>query len=394
MKTMSLKWVFCLLGSVMIFACSKNLKEAAEEEENNFSDEIQLVNGMLVFPSYDAINEVIDGKEFPYFGTFKSQKQMFEEVVAAESKQMDYLDGLNGEELEKAPKHTSLYEAALKEGLIKEVIYTDGSSSYDYNLVVPYYAALINENGFFAVKDTLYQITNEYVKYWVGADLNKISVLAKSVTSDEEKNIFVFDYKENTNVNIGNSLSRAISFPAPPVTVEKGVVQTIKPQYIDGTIPYEGRFVVTFRDKLAFELPKYKRDLYIQIVNQKKIKGTNSYGFQGSSFDVFFTVKTQIDGVVSEPTMLSVSGTGYNVYYTFYPSFNFLLGGKTPQVTDEPYGYILSAVIWVNATIPFSDTDEALARVGFTMKRTSIDVPAYLFEIDSEHSQWLDVLIN
>lgn len=159
-KRVIFKWILCLLGGTLLFACSKDYKEFTEMD--NSMKNIQIKNGMLVFPNHKILENVINGKESPYadyVSEFKSQQQMFEDVVAAESKQMDYLDTLSGVFLEKALKHSVLYETALKEGLIKEVLYSDGTSSYDYNLAVPYYSSVINKDGFFAVQDTLYQIT-------------------------------------------------------------------------------------------------------------------------------------------------------------------------------------------------------------------------------------------
>lgn len=66
-------------------------------------------------------------------------------------------------------------------------------------------------------------------------------------------------------------------------------------------------------------------------------------------------MKTEIDGVTSGIIALGASGVGSNVYYTFYPSFNLLLEGKTQHVTDDPYAYILYASIIVQAKINFVD---------------------------------------
>lgn len=399
-KLVSLKWIFCLLGSAMFFACSEDQEEIVGK--NNLIDDIQITNGMLVFPSHKVLESVINGEGNSYtafVSVFKSQEQMFEEVVAAESKQMDYLDSLSGEVLENAPKHTSLYEAALKEGLIKEVFYTDGTSTYDYNLAVPYYASVLNKDGFFAVGDTLYQVTKDCIKVWAGANLYETSVLAKSINSDEGKNITVFDYKKGKNAVLGNanSLSR-VSFPAQPSTIEKGVVQTSPPD-ASGNIYFDKRFTAMFIDKIGLALPKYTRDLYIQVTCQKKINGTNSYGFYNCSFDLFFDVKTEIDGVTSGIIALGASGVGSNVYYTFYPSFNLLLEGKTQHVTDDPYAYILYASIIVQAKINFVDdadgkNKDVNAQAMFKMERSSIYNPVFQYDILSEHSQWLDKVVE
>ena len=397
-KRDSLKWIFCLLGGAILFACSKDYEDVKVDPS---IENIQIKNGMLVFSNHEVLKKVINGGKYLYAGyvnQFKSQQRMFEDIIIAESKQMDYLDTLSGESLEKAPKHSPLYELALKERLIKEVFYSDGTSSYDYNLAVPYYSSVINKDGFFAVQDTLYQITENYVKVWIGADLKKIDILAKATNSDTEKNIFIFDYTKGQNFTFENSnVSSRVSFPAPPSTIRKGVVQYLDQPGFNGIIPFDGRFIVTFIDKIGLNLPKYTRDLYIQVVCQKRVNGTNSYGFYGCSFDLTFKVMTETNGVISDAINIGVSGLGSNVYYTFYPSFSMLLEGKTPQVTEDPYTYILSAQFGAYAKINFVDVDginkDVNAQGIFKMERASIQ-NQFLYEIISEHSQWLDTVIE
>ena len=401
-KRVLFKWIFCLLGIALLFACSEDYEELTEVDDLIEIENIQIKNGILVFPNHKILKNVINGKEISYadyVSRFKSQQQMFEDVVVAESKQMDYLDTLSGESLEKALKHSTLYETALKEGLIKEVLYSDGTSSYDYNLAVPYYSSVINKDGFFAVQDTLYQITGNRVKMWIGADLEKIDVLAKSANSDISRNIFVFDYMKGQNFTFenSNSLSR-ISFPAPPSAIRKGVVQYLNRPGFDGIVPFDGRFIVAFVDQIGLALPNYTRDLYIQVVCQKKVNGTNSYGFYGCSFNLFFYVKTETDGVISDIINLGASGICSNVYYTFYPSFSLLAEGKMQQVTDEPYAYILYAEFSTMAKINFVDVTDGMnkdvnAQGMFKMERSSIK-NQFFYEIISEHSQWLDTVIE
>lgn len=88
-KRIFLRLSFCLLGGVILFACSKDYERLADV--GNSIENIQIKNGMLVFPNHESLENVINGKESPYanyVSEFKSQQRMFEEVVAAESKQM------------------------------------------------------------------------------------------------------------------------------------------------------------------------------------------------------------------------------------------------------------------------------------------------------------------
>lgn len=49
-KRVFFKWIFCLLGGVMFFACSKDYKGLVEVD--NSIENIQIKNGMLVFYTY------------------------------------------------------------------------------------------------------------------------------------------------------------------------------------------------------------------------------------------------------------------------------------------------------------------------------------------------------
>ena len=165
-RRISLKWIFYLLGSAMFFACSENYEGLVEVD--NSIENIQIKNGMLVFPNHETLENVINGKEslcVDCVNEFKSQRQMFEDVVAAESKQMDYLDSLSGEALRIAPKHTPLYEMALKDGLIKEVVYADGTSIYDYTLIIPYYARVVNKGGFLQLEILFTKLRKNMLKF-------------------------------------------------------------------------------------------------------------------------------------------------------------------------------------------------------------------------------------
>ena len=95
---------------------------------------------------------------------------------------------------------------------------------------------------------------------------------------------------------------------------------------------------------------------------------------------------------------LGASGIGSNVYYTFHPSFNLLAEGKTQQVTDEPYAYILYAEFSTMAKINYVDVTDGKnkdvnAQGMFKMERSSIK-NQFFYEIISERSQWLDTVIE
>ena len=75
-KRVFFKWIFCLLGGVMFFACSKDYKGLVEVD--NSIENIQIKNGMLVFPNHEVLENVINEKEslsVDYVNGFRSQQQ-------------------------------------------------------------------------------------------------------------------------------------------------------------------------------------------------------------------------------------------------------------------------------------------------------------------------------
>ena len=363
----------------MFFACSG---EHDEIMGNNISsDDIQIVDGMLVFSSHRVLSDVISKGGFcaDYVSVFKSQKQMFEEVVAAESKQMDYLDGLSGEELEKAPKHTALYETALKDGVIKEICYKDGATTYVHNLCLPYYASVLNKDGFFAVGDTLYQITDNYFKFWAGTSIDKKEVLAASIISDKTNNIFVFD-REMLN-QTDKTLSR-VSFPAPPSSIKVGMYAN----YPD--VGY--RFTISYIDLIGLALPKYTRDFYVHFTSQRLVNGTNSYGYMPVPFLIRFSIRMQVEEETSSYEV-SVSGASADAWYTIYPAFKALIEGKIQLETDEPYIYVLNIG---NQFVV--DYEQGHYFGGFFLSREDKSAKEYsmlLFDDDHCDGDWLEEII-
>lgn len=387
-KRVSLKWIFCLLGGAMLFACSKDYEGLAEVD--NLIENIQIKNGMLVFPNHETLENVINGKEssyVDYVNEFKSQQQMFEDVVVAESKQMDYLDSLSGEALRIAPKHTPLYEDALKNGLIKKVFYNDGTSIYDYNLAVPYYAPVLNAEGFFAVRDTLYQVTKDYVKIWECADIYKKETLSNCVVSDEGKNILVFDYRNNKDCDVQNSLSRSGEmFPAAPANMEKGILH---PLYtgIGPDLFCNVRFTFLYIDKIGLALPKYSRDMYLHFTAQKRVNGTSEFTYiNDCSYSIWLSLKSQKDDIVSDMYSIKASGMRSNVWLTVYMPFKALVEGKSPLVTDEPYTYVLYARPFFYVEY---NNNQSVASAGFTMTRNSI-LSSFEYNIEGgTYTRWL-----
>ncbi|MFR7875652.1 MAG: hypothetical protein ACLU4J_04195 [Butyricimonas paravirosa] len=64
-KRVSLKWIFCLLGGAILFACSKDYEDVKVDPS---IENIQIKNGMLVFSNHEVLKKVINGGKYLYAG--------------------------------------------------------------------------------------------------------------------------------------------------------------------------------------------------------------------------------------------------------------------------------------------------------------------------------------
>lgn len=352
MKKINSIKLFTLLFTIGLFHCC-TIKEEGIANATPSPSEMKITNGILILPNHKVLTSILNDKieisTNNFVTKFTSQQNLLDEIIAAERKQMDYLDQLSGKALEQAPKHSNTYNEALRKGVIRKVFYTDGSSSYDLNLAAPYYAKVVNNKGFFAVNDTIFQVTANQFKIWFQGDIQNTKLLSECKISDPKKNILVYDYTSKPQ-------ARTISFPASPPNITSGL----------SIIKDNKRYSFVYYDKMALALPdNYIRELYMRAIGQEKINGTNSYNFKSFAFKIGIKLTTETNGVRSNEIILYSFNTGSNVWFTIYPSYNLFLDGKNPVTTNEPYTYILTAYPYLELTDPV-----AFSMLGFT--RSSI----------------------
>ena len=337
MKTKQILLAFVCLGCAfcLLNSCSKNLELIPSPVDDN-SIEIQLKNGMLVFPSRLVLSKVLSGKEDvqmnQFVEIFTSQKDLMDEVVQAEQEYMTYLDTLKEVVFETASEHSGVYDDYLQRGIIKKVFYGDGTSSYDLNLAEPLYAKVINRDGYFAIKDTIFQITPRYKKIWLGGDLNNYMLLNSYTKSSESENIFVVDYSQKITATSDVGESRT-NFP---ITIrDQNVGMYVLP---DPVISENARLAFIFYDRTTpiFAKKSYLRDTYCRVICQKRKRDTNEYGYELQLYNYSFFVYVLIDGVEN---MFGIEGsaTGYNDYYTVYTMYQMMVAGHEPFEFDGEY---------------------------------------------------------
>ncbi|MFW5886607.1 MAG: hypothetical protein ACOCUL_02505, partial [Bacteroidota bacterium] len=155
-------------------------------------------DGFLVFSNQTKLSETlnslmqmseIERRTWENKHNFKSQLSIFHDIVDAEIKLDEPYEDMSEEELRNAippPEHSVLYYEYLDKCIINEIQLSDGTKIYDYSTCAPYLAAILDENGIFAVGDTMYQFTARTTKKWIGCNIdNKEKLISTEENNDE-----------------------------------------------------------------------------------------------------------------------------------------------------------------------------------------------------------------
>lgn len=319
---------------LIIFVCTAMIMVSCSEDNMNGlpdnsgeSTELRCIDNLLVFPDNVSLQKALSVhasnglKE-----SFVSQQNIFDLLVEKEYQRALYLKGLSDEEYDKVDRHCDYYRELLEKQFIKEAGYTDGSQLYQLNLCLPTYAKVLNAEGFFAVNDTIYQVTANQFKIWKGGDIENYRVLNEVSETDASRGIYVYDYSAT-----GTGVKTRSLFPLYNVDQEVA--------YWSAVDPYDNpirRSILTFYDKTVLALPGYKRDIYIRVSYQKKVDGRN-YSFVSASFQLRASFKVYVDKQPAPQIMLNANGTSADIWYTVYFPYEMLMEGKQSQVADDRY---------------------------------------------------------
>lgn len=311
MKTIYLFLV--IVGMVFSTISCSNNEEFFEPGDSNEAT-IAYKNNMLHFPSQEVLQKVLSNKlEIPLVTSFSSQKDLFDKIIEEEYNHALSLKDLSDEEYEKQQVHSEEYLKALKESFIKEEVYEDNTTLYDLNLALPSYAKILNKDGFYAVKDTIFQITSTELKAWenckVLADTNKVSYKIKYTKTPLTKSLFPLQ-----------AANQSVAFAT----------------YTENA-PWD-RVILTFLDETKLAIPNVTRDIYIRTSFQRKVDGRN-FTYMPAPFSITAFFDLIINGETKN-IMMTTNGTGANEWYTVYLEYEFLNPGKTTQTYTETYYYI------------------------------------------------------
>lgn len=204
-------FIYTIFVSMMFISLSSCEKETTNDENNNqyvINEDVEVINGYLAFKSKESYIAITDS--ISYFSDteraeweesigFESQRNIVTNVIQEEMK-ADSINELKYKNVDISnidinDTYSEAYKTALEKGIIKLIDPGTEDEYWDYAVFNKTYIDFINEDGLFAIGDTLYQVTNTCLKIMKNADLNNPQALlnANEPTGDIE-----FEYFSNT----------------------------------------------------------------------------------------------------------------------------------------------------------------------------------------------------
>ncbi len=193
-----------LMATVILNSCSND--DIMSVKPTEVQKEVKAINNILIFGNDAQLNKTLielldksieEQKQWGVEKGFTSMQTIFNDIVQDEEDLDNYYSSLSEAEQNSLDKtkidpHSKLYYKYLDRGVIKKVISPeDQSESYDINLADPSLSLICNEKGAFAVGDTIFQITSEYIKYWTNGDFNNLDILYNATGETDQIKLIV-----------------------------------------------------------------------------------------------------------------------------------------------------------------------------------------------------------
>lgn len=288
--------------------------------------DVEVVNDMLVFSTQEAMYNYINSNVQPILNNaFISQKDLFNNIVDAEWEVYK-----SNEDSLTNRSHSSCYYQGLTDGLIREVFYSDGTQSYAPNLAEPFYNKIVNKEGFFAVGDTIYQITPTLIKKWIHGNMGNCAFLKSQIVTNEELDVYIIDITQQANDNGQNAPNTRAIFPIPNLlNISIGMYCNY---------PGNLRTTVYIKDQIKIINPNsYDRTLVYQISHQA-VSGSVLYFVSKSyNMDVYFAFVDKNTPTESIPLALNQDNTGSCDYFYVWAPYMVLPGNQNVNYTDTYY---------------------------------------------------------
>lgn len=346
MKTIYSIYVICLIYAIS--ACS-NMIEEDNLPVGEFSpdqQEISFKNGMMILKSSNTLTQILQKKLSYTNVAFTSQQDILDKLTLEEQNHALFLRNLSDSDYAIAKKHSDLYYTLLQKEFIKIDKFTDGSELYSLNVAMPNYGKVLNLDGFFAIQDTIYQITPNMLKIWVNGNLNDYNILNKINTDDVTKGIYVFDYNSKKQEAIQTRANLPII-----------KIRNQKVAFYAENASGKGRGIYTFYDQTTLNLPAgaFNRNIYIRVSHQEKLDGRN-YSFTDAPYFIRFGYTDMKKPDVTSG--LSTNGNGADDWYTVYFQYQILNPGKDVQLITTSEEYITLSSVWFNAEFYVGNSDK------------------------------------
>lgn len=196
--------VVLLIGGCKKDTIELNKNNIIQNETNN----VTLKHGILNFSDRTTFEKIYSelimmskeqADEWEKKLGFVSQRYIFNQIVDAENAWNDKYQNYSQEELKKISPHSELYYKYVNNGLIK--VFDEGTEneSYNYSVFNPSYTYVINEQGFVAIGDSIYQLTADKLKIITDGDFDKIKNIAEINSSN---NNIIVENKQNIMTQI------------------------------------------------------------------------------------------------------------------------------------------------------------------------------------------------
>lgn len=188
MKNLKLIYLLTAITAVVFFmSCEKDILDRLSQEKFslrtssnpilNMTDLVTKESNYLVFSSFESLDAFLSQSDtisqeslndWENSIGFKSQRRTFYEVMAAEDVINDSLENLSPQDkavaLSQTPFHSSIHDMAIQSGLLR--YYGQGSETYfDYSIVEPRMAGVVNSEGVVKVGGQLIKFTNDSLIY-------------------------------------------------------------------------------------------------------------------------------------------------------------------------------------------------------------------------------------
>lgn len=222
----------------VLSSCRKedNLVKQIPHSNDAATGEFVVKNGMFCFNSMDSYHKTLDlldkmgdaeAEKWEASIGITTQRRIFNKIVQAENELLlNPYENIKEEDALASAKpkqeHSNLYYEYLNKGLIKVLYQGTIDEYFDYAVVNPALAKIINAEGFLAIGNTLYQLTSTEIKSKENYSLSDIGLLnSVSQTNDAEKIIVerpnltakvmgVFDFNLESSWGYSSSNDRRI----------------------------------------------------------------------------------------------------------------------------------------------------------------------------------------